>query len=223
MLRGFIKDESGAITVDWVVLSAGVVGLGMATVGVVSSGIEDVSGDTAAQMSGIEIQTAFPRATSLLSNDFANGLGGWVGGTVETVLGFGEILQLGPNELAQTTFAVPEGSTSATISFDLLGADDLSGESASIMINGETVALYADDHGNITHTDSSGSGINVSVNQQYSNDPMGSGSHGHDSRATYTITIDNPGDTVTLGVQSNTGQPVSEEFYAIDDVNFQSA
>jgi pyruvate carboxylase len=29
-----------------------------------------------------------------------------------------------------------------------------------------------------------------------------------------------PGETVTFGVASGTGQPISEEFYAIDDVNF---
>jgi hypothetical protein len=30
----------------------------------------------------------------------------------------------------------------------------------------------------------------------------------------------NPGETVTFGVASETGQPISEEFYAIDDVSF---
>jgi len=117
-------------------------------------------------------------------------------------------------------FAVPEGATTATLTFDLLGIDDLSGDTASIMINGQEVALYADNHGNITTTDLSGSGVTVEVSQLYNNDPMGAGSHGHDSRATYTITVDNPGETVTFGVASGTGQPISEEFYAIDDVNF---
>jgi hypothetical protein len=32
----------------------------------------------------------------------------------------------------------------------------------------------------------------------------------------------NPGETVTFGVASETGQPISEEFYAIDDVNFET-
>lgn len=35
----FLKDDSGAVTVDWVVLTAAVVGLGIATVGAVRSGV----------------------------------------------------------------------------------------------------------------------------------------------------------------------------------------
>jgi hypothetical protein len=223
MLRDFIEDETGAITVDWVVLSAGIVGLGLAVIALISAGVEDLAGDTSGQMSGFEIRTQFADAvTSLLSNDFSGGLGGFVGGSVANLVGFGEVLQLGPGEMTQATFAVPEGASTATLTFDMLGIDDLSGEAASIMINGQEVAFYADNHGNITTEDMGVPGVTVSVNQQYTNDPMGAGSHGHDSRATYTITIENPGETVTFGVASETGQPISEEFYAIDDVNFET-
>jgi hypothetical protein len=93
-----------------------------------------------------------------LSNDFSGGLGGFVGGTVANLVGFGEVLQLGPGEMTQATFAVPEGATTATLTFDMLGIDDLSGEGASIMINGQEVAFYADDHGTITTQDMGGSG-----------------------------------------------------------------
>jgi Flp pilus assembly pilin Flp len=221
MVFSFIEDESGAITVDWVVLTAAGSFVGLAVMAVVSGGLESLSGDISDSLNGYEIQTTFASAVSaLLSNDFSGGLGGFLGGTVANVVGFGEVLQLGPGEMTQASFAVPEGATTATITFDMLGVDDLSGEAASIMINGAVVALYADNHGSISTQDMSGSGISVSVNQQYSNDQMGSGSHGADSRATYTITIDNPGDSVTFGVASGTGQPISEEFYAIDDVNF---
>jgi Flp pilus assembly pilin Flp len=41
----FVSDESGAVTVDWVVLTAAIVGLGLAVISVVSGGIEDLSGD----------------------------------------------------------------------------------------------------------------------------------------------------------------------------------
>jgi hypothetical protein len=158
-----------------------------------------------------------------LSNDFSAGSAGSSAARSQNVVGFGEVLQLGPGEVTTATFAVPEGATSATVTFDMLGLDDLSGEGASIMINGQEVAFYADDHGNITTQDMGVTGVSVSVNQVYSNDPVGSGSHGHDSRATYTITIANPGETVTFGVASETGQPISEEFYAIDDVSFSAS
>jgi hypothetical protein len=49
--RAFIADETGAITVDWVVLTGGLVGIGIATVAVVSGGVENLSRDTDAQLS----------------------------------------------------------------------------------------------------------------------------------------------------------------------------
>ena len=45
MIKTFAKSESGAVTVDWVVLTAAIVGLGLAVMAVVSGGIEDLSGD----------------------------------------------------------------------------------------------------------------------------------------------------------------------------------
>ena len=43
--KTFLSDESGAVTVDWVVLTAAIVGLGLAVMSVVSGGVEDLSGD----------------------------------------------------------------------------------------------------------------------------------------------------------------------------------
>ena len=43
--KRFSDAENGAVTVDWVVLTAALVGLGLATMAVVSSGVQDASGD----------------------------------------------------------------------------------------------------------------------------------------------------------------------------------
>jgi hypothetical protein len=222
VFKDFIQSESGAITVDWVVLTAGITGMAIATVAVVSGGVENLAGDTSSQLSGFSIQTAFAVSQSLLSTDFSEGIGAWVGGTVASLTGFGDVLQLGPGELAQMTLAVPAGAQTATISFDMLGIDDLSGEPATVFINGQPVAIYSDNHGNITTSEMGVPGVTVEVSQQYTNDPVGAGSHGNDSRATYTITVENPGETLTFGVASGTGQPISEEFYAIDDVTISA-
>jgi Flp pilus assembly pilin Flp len=45
IFKGFKSDESGAVTVDWVVLTAAIVGLGMVVMTTVGGGIEDL-GDT---------------------------------------------------------------------------------------------------------------------------------------------------------------------------------
>ncbi|MDX1780485.1 MAG: pilus assembly protein [Thalassovita sp.] len=42
-IKNFRKDEDGAVTVDWVVLTAAVVGLGIAAVTTVSNGIDSAA------------------------------------------------------------------------------------------------------------------------------------------------------------------------------------
>ena len=46
----FLKDDTGAVTVDWVVLTGALVGLGLAAMAVVSSGVEDLSNDVDAEL-----------------------------------------------------------------------------------------------------------------------------------------------------------------------------
>jgi Flp pilus assembly pilin Flp len=45
LIKNFVKSESGAVTVDWVVLTAAIVGLGLAVMAVISGGLQDVAGD----------------------------------------------------------------------------------------------------------------------------------------------------------------------------------
>ena len=51
----FLTNESGAVTVDWVVLAAAVVGLGVGTVGAVRSGTLALGGDISASLSGASV------------------------------------------------------------------------------------------------------------------------------------------------------------------------
>ena len=39
----FINEESGAVTVDWVVLTAAIVGIAIAVITLISEGVEDAS------------------------------------------------------------------------------------------------------------------------------------------------------------------------------------
>ncbi len=50
MIKNFASNESGAVTVDWVVLTAALVGLGLAVMTVVSGGVEDLSGEIQASL-----------------------------------------------------------------------------------------------------------------------------------------------------------------------------
>ncbi|MGB0959345.1 MAG: Flp family type IVb pilin [Halocynthiibacter sp.] len=51
LFKNFAKDESGAVTIDWVVLAAAIVGLGIAVFSVITNSTETIASnvDTALQ------------------------------------------------------------------------------------------------------------------------------------------------------------------------------
>lgn len=53
-IKNFRKDEAGAVTVDWVVLTAAVVGLGVAAYGSINTGTTTLTGKVNTYMNGIE-------------------------------------------------------------------------------------------------------------------------------------------------------------------------
>ncbi len=222
LLRRFLQNESGAITVDWVVLTGATVGLGLAGMAVVSGGVEDLANDTDSALRGTPIGVSFSNITGLFSTDFSSGASGWFGGTPITLAGFGEVLQIGEGSRAEMQLELPDGTEQATVSFDLIAADDLNNDPATIFINGQAVAVYRDNHGRVSLSDNGVAGISVAAEQHYTNNPVGAGDQGHDSRVTYTITVDDPGPTLTFGVHSGTDDGIADEFYAIDDVDIQS-
>ncbi|PVA05787.1 Flp family type IVb pilin [Thalassorhabdomicrobium marinisediminis] len=57
MLKTFRADESGAVTVDWVVLTALVVGLGIAVLAVIGEGTIALSEKISSQLSAQTIAT----------------------------------------------------------------------------------------------------------------------------------------------------------------------
>ena len=59
LAKTFCRDEDGAVTVDWVVLTAAIVGLGIATLAAVSSGVQDLSQDISSQLKVEQIKTTF--------------------------------------------------------------------------------------------------------------------------------------------------------------------
>ncbi len=49
-LKSFALSDSGAVTVDWLVLTAALVGLGLAVTNTVSAGLESLSSEIKAQL-----------------------------------------------------------------------------------------------------------------------------------------------------------------------------
>ena len=54
-LLDFVRDDCGAVTVDWVVLSAAVVGLGMTSVGAIRQGISALGGDISLSLTNVQV------------------------------------------------------------------------------------------------------------------------------------------------------------------------
>ena len=50
-IKTFRADEDGAVTVDWVVLTAAIVGLGIAVIAAVRTGTTDMAGDISSNLS----------------------------------------------------------------------------------------------------------------------------------------------------------------------------
>jgi Flp pilus assembly pilin Flp len=49
-IKNFRNDEDGAVTVDWVVLTAAIVGLGIAAITAVSQGVNSLGSDIATDL-----------------------------------------------------------------------------------------------------------------------------------------------------------------------------
>lgn len=59
LMSRFLYDDSGAVSVDWVVLTAALVGTGLAVVSTVSEGVERLSNDLGSNMRGQIIRATF--------------------------------------------------------------------------------------------------------------------------------------------------------------------
>ena len=57
LIRRFVTNEEGAVTVDWVVLTAAIVGLATAIILLVQGGTEDLAGSISSALAGISVNT----------------------------------------------------------------------------------------------------------------------------------------------------------------------
>ena len=57
IIEAFRNDESGAVTVDWVVLTAAIVGLGLAVIASVRTGANSLATNISSSLSGASVAT----------------------------------------------------------------------------------------------------------------------------------------------------------------------
>jgi hypothetical protein len=221
----FMRDESGAVATDWVVISAGVVGLGIAAFATVSSGAENLSLDiqallanTAVGLSGAMEQVAW--------FDFTGGLApGWTGGQVMDMGGvLGELMVLGPGQGTGFLLEVPANAGQASMTFDLIAGDSLDNggqwgnDTATMMLNGVPVAIAANSHNNaitveIPQVDGTTVEALVTVNSQH----MGGSNTWDESVANVSVDVMDPSSDIQFEMVSNANQGINDEFWGIDN------
>jgi hypothetical protein len=227
-LATFLKDDCGAVTADWVVVTAGVAALGLATALVVTGGVEDLSSEIMVALADIELASA---AQQILDTfDFSGGnAAGWSGGRVMDMGGqLGELLVVGPGQTTNFMFEVPEGTQLATMTFDLIGGDSLDYsaqwgfDTATMMINGVPVAI-AINNGNqpITLEIPQVDGTTVNAMVTVNSDHLGGRSNWTESTASVTVTVTQPSEDLEFQFTSNANQGIQDEFWGID--NFQTS
>jgi len=225
----FWSDENGAVTVDWVVLTGGVVGLGLATIGVVSGGMETLSRDIAGQLSSDGWNLFGNGMQSLASFDFTGGNAvGWLGGQVMDMGGsLGEVLVLGAGQATAYTVEIPDATAEAVMTFDLIAGDSIDSsdqwgyDSATITLNGQTVAIAAAQGSSMTFDIPQTDGTTVQATVTVAEQHLGGNPGWTDSAAAVTVTVDHPTEPIQFEVHSNSNQGINDEFWAID--NFDAA
>ncbi|SES13744.1 hypothetical protein SAMN04490244_10648 [Tranquillimonas rosea] len=73
LYKKFQKDEDGAVTVDWVVLTAAIVGLGIAVISSVNSGVTDLADGVKSSLTDAEVNGMSDLSTAATSSSSGTG------------------------------------------------------------------------------------------------------------------------------------------------------
>ena len=224
MLKEFFRSESGAVTTDYVVLSAGVVGVGIAVLNSTSTGIENLAGDIDATLRGQIVNSSFARQSYF--DDFEDGAGFWFGGVTDgSDAAYGGLLGpyggSGGAEIVTRTYDLMSGYDHAVIEFDLHALDSWDSEEFIMFVDGSPISSHNFDWRSDGTT---GSWTTSDGNYSVFIEPSGSRSHtGYndgwtDQSFTVRVEVTDPGPSMSVGFGSTLNQSVHDESWAVDNV-----
>jgi len=228
LLKEFIRSESGAVTTDYVVLSAAMVGSGLAAINSTAVGVENIASDIDAALRGEIVNTTFARQSYF--DDFENGAGYWVGGqTDDSQDAFGGIL--GPyggsngDEVVTRTFDLLSGYDYAVVEFDMLAIDSWDNEDFIIFVDGNPVSAYNFDWqqdgvtGAWTTNDED---FNISITPNGSRNQQGYSNTWSDQGFSVSIQVTDPGPSMSIGFGSTLNQDLEDESWGVDNLQVTS-
>lgn len=236
--KSFCIEETGAVTVDWTLLTAAVVGLGMAGSAVVIMGADDISHDIAIQTSGQSVLVAFSNTYQNVSysDDFEDGQAlGWnVTQTNNTEASLGGILGrfggTGGAQMVHKTWDLDPNAGFAVIEFDLHAIDTWDLEAMSIFLNDalasqRTFSTHDGDLERQQIIDSSQANVSITYGP-HSSAENGYSVRGdvvsHDETVSVRIEVSDPGSSLKLGFGSTLDQSLNDESWAIDNMRVTS-
>ena len=236
--KSFCVEDSGAVTVDWTLLTAAVVGLGMAGSAAVIMGADDISHDISNQTSGQSVLTEFNSTYQNVSffDDFEDGqaLGWSVAQTDNTEASLGGILGrfggTGGAQMVHKTWALDPNASFAVIEFDLHAIDTWDLEAMSIFLNDalasqRTFSTHDGDFERQQVIDSSPSNVAITYGA-HSSAENGYSVRGdvksHDETVAVRIEVSDPGSSLKLGFGSTLDQSIGDESWAIDNMRVTS-
>lgn len=228
LLSDFIRCESGAVTTDYVVLSAAMVGSGFAAINSTAVGVENIASDIERALRGEIVQAGFARQSYF--DDFENGAGFWVGGEVDgSEDAYGGIL--GPyggtdgTEIVTRTYDLLSGYDYAVIEFDMHAIDSWDNEEFIIFVDGTPISSHSFQHSTDGTTGSwytNDGNYNISITPNGARENTGYSDYWPDQSYTVTIEVADPGPSMSLGFGSTLNQSIGDESWGVDNVQISS-
>ncbi|CTQ32029.1 Flp family type IVb pilin [Jannaschia rubra] len=224
ILKTFLRDTCGAVTVEYVILAAAVTGMGIASTDVIRNGMGTLAGTVDGELRG----TSTDEVVGLsYADSFDNGANGWSGAIASEMEGVGHVLGpiggSGGQPSVSRTFDIDPNASKATFEFDLLAMDSLDKESGIIYIGGIEVGKVTGDHGTPTFTAAEGlpDGVIIRATTLDKDVQLGGSDRYNDSITGIQISVaqdkDAPLGQLTFGFGSTANQHTDDESFAIDN------
>ena len=224
VLKAFLLSESGAVTTDYVMLSASVVGVGISVLNSTAAGVENLAGDINATLRGQIVNSSFARESYF--DDFETGAGYWIGGQWDNSDdAYGGLLGpyggSGGAEVVTRTYDLMSGYDFAVVEFDLHALDSWDNEEFILFIDGSPVSSH-----NFNWQVDGVTGSWTTADGAYSVfiEPNGPRAHtGYnsgwvDQSFSVRVEVEDPGRSISVGFGSTLNQGVGDESWAVDNV-----
>lgn len=252
-IQRLLREEDGAITTNWTLLSAGVIGLAAAVLTVVAAGMDAAGSDIATTL---EEQAAPEVEEVAFDFDFAGGFADWTAGIeahsdplISDALG--PFYDQSGEEVLTRSFSFPPGTGFAIVEFDLTAVGRMEGhDDFRIFVNGEMVDATSIRDGRIDGVEvNERDGALVAygfAGHRRVDDPAavdrrmatatGTEANGattgraplrsnvdRESAYRVQVVVADPGETMTLGFGRGGNSPYPGEAWAIDDMTVRGA